>query len=225
MRRPYQEARSDFPESDSANEMLISKMPNWLKSSLGGFYKIYFKLLKTHGPTHSRQFIDSPAGRMPAIDNRDLDRMVLDLWATRVGAAYRGIGILVEILGGAIILCALLPVGITLSTISETIVGVMKVVLMTSVAAILFTTRKLELKERFVHLSRAAEYKRYEPLIEQHGEVVLLPSGLREQFPVDISSASAGDRFLVLSRKLLERLESADESWLGIASHQKLYPV
>ncbi len=304
-------------------------MPGWLEGTLGAFYQVYFKLLKVRASPHPNPpdillTEVGPAGLPPT-----LDRWEIDLRATRIGAAYRGIGILVGILGAAIILCALLPVGLTLSSASQTFVGVSKVVLMVGLVTILLATRKLGLKELWVDLRRAAEYTRYEKLrmliaaaeapqsgdsiealklevalhigggvecqilynkkkrqdyegieafstrltyaafsasfaaaaahlalhaswlifltayvpalvgamhavnsflrlpqlIEQHGEMVLLLRSLRDQFPLDTDSADSRSKFISLSRRLLQRLENADDGWRSIASHQNVHPV
>ena len=318
----------DTIDADSTSEMLASPMPKFLEDSLGGLYNIYFKLLKMRGLSRRRQFDDSPIESTLGGEDCNSDLFVIDERATRIGSAYRGIGILIGVLGAAIILCALLPVGLALSSISVTIVGITKVILMVVLLAILFATRKLELKERWVDLRHAAECKRYErlrnliqaaeadhlvsnieslraevnrhiggstdcqilynnrkrteyegieafstrltyaaftasfigaaahlvlhaswlifltayvpalvgamhavnsflrlpQLIEQHGEMVLLLSGLFDQFAADASLAGSPERFLSLSRQLLNRLENADARWLGIASHQNLHP-
>lgn len=314
---------------DPSEKIRISPMPGWLEGTLGAFYQVYFKLLKVQASSHPNPPDSPPTEVCPAGLPLTLDQWEIDFRATRLGAAYRGIGILVGILGAAIILCALLPVGLTLSSASATIVGVSKVVLMVGLVTILFATRKLGLKESWVDLRRAAEYTRYEKLrmliaaaeaaqsgdsiealklevarhigggvecqilynqkkrtdyegieafstrltyaafsasfaaaaahlalhaswlifltayvpalvgamhavnsflrlpqlIEQHGEMVLLLGSLRDQFPLDTDSADSRSKFISLSRRLLQRLENADDSWLSIASHQNLHPV
>ena len=321
------------PTEDICNPL----MPSWLERSLGALYEIYFKLLKVQGTIKTdssvsnsgSDSVSSPNKLEAALHSVMPSQEIIDFRATRVGAAYRGIGILVGILGAAIILCALLPVGLSLSSASGIIVGASKVVLMVALVVILFIIRKLKMKERWVELRRAAEHNRYTQLrmliaaaelalsdksiealkvevarhiggggdcqisynekkridyegieafstrltyaafslsfagaaahlvfhaswlifltayvpalvgamhavnsflrlpqlIEQHGEMVLLLGSLREQFPLDTSSTDSRDKFVSLSRQVLERLENADDSWLGIASHQNLHPV
>jgi len=306
-----------------------SPMPIWLEGVLGGIYKAYFKFLKTQSlkhKDHSKKILDTQESGTYA----DLfGQSKIDALATRIGATYRGIGILVGALSAAIILCALLPVGIELTHDVLLAVGVTKVTLMFALLIILFFTRRLNIKERWVNLRRAAEYKRYDrlralialadtsqtedainslreevmihigggpecqivynqkkwseyegieafsvrltylafsvslagaalhlvlhaswlifltaylpaligamhavnsflrlpQLIDQHGEMILVLSGLRNQLPADTSTLESRTKFLKLSQKLIERLQNVDDRWLSIASQQNLHPV
>ncbi len=133
-----------------------------IASVLGGLYNIYYRFLKMGGVSQTPH---AHVDELPLEERLlSLDQTELDLRATRVGAAYRGIGVLVGLLGALIILCALLPLGLNLSEPTVLTVGILELVLMTSLVILLLLTRKLGLKDRWVQLRRAAEYKRYETL-------------------------------------------------------------
>lgn len=153
--------------TSSINWRLKAPMPGWIEKLLASLYNAYYRILiirgnssdHNHGvssvPTSDQQLFIS------AIELNDLDRL-----ATRLGAAYRGIGVLIGILGAGIILCALLPIGLSLSNIAAHVVAVSKVGLMAALMLILLWARRSGLKEQWVALRRSAEYKRYESLRE-----------------------------------------------------------
>jgi len=301
----------------------------WLKYLLAAIYKTYFKILSNqwlHNSVHSKE-VDSSYELKINLDNLELKE--LDVLASSAGETYRGIGILLGGLGAAIILCALLPVGLQLSDDALLAVGVTKVALMLALFVILLLTRRLSLKQRWIDLRRTAEYKRYEKLrllinvcetnhnvesffnlrkevsrfigggdecqiiynkkkwdnfegieafsirltyaafsaslvgaalhlfihaswlifltayipaligamhavnsflrlpqlLEQHGEMVLALTSLRNQLPADFSTLDSKNKYLLLSRQLIERLQNIDDRWLNIASQQDLHPV
>lgn len=306
-----------------------SSMPIWLQHTLSGIYITYFKFLKAQSLKHKDHSKIILGAQESGIYQDLFEQSKIDALATRIGSTYRGIGILVGALSAAIILCALLPVGIELTHDVHLVVGVTKVALMFALLIILFVTRRLNLKERWVNLRRAAEYKRYDrlrtlialadksqtedainslreevmihigggpecqiiynqkkwseyegieafsvrltylaftasltgaalhlvlhaswlifltaylpaligamhavnsflrlpQLIDQHGEMILVLSGLRNQLPVDTSTLESRTKFLNLSQKIIERLQNVDDRWLNIASQQNLHPV
>lgn len=137
-------------------------MPSWIEGLLASLYNAYYKFLIIQGTSTAHK------NAVPSVLNSDqqfyistVDLNELDKLATRLGAAYRGIGVLIGILGAGIILCALLPIGLSLSNFAAHAVAVSKVVLMAFLMVILLWARKSGLKEQWVALRRAAEYKRY----------------------------------------------------------------
>ena len=151
-------------KSVAIDNLNLSPMPLWLEVALGGVYYGYLKFLKTQSENHKKTPEIFPKSVDSAFYLHAFEQKEIDLLATRAGATYRGMGLVVGLFSAIIILCALLPVGITVTAEVLLVIGILKVLLMLSLFTIIFITSKLKLKERWVDLRRAAEYKRYSKL-------------------------------------------------------------
>lgn len=87
--------------------------------------------------------------------------------ATRLGNLYRGMGVVVGLLGAAIVFSALLPVGFHLEEETTLAIGVIEVVLMLAMALIVLGGIRYGIRDRWVIARREAEKQRYSVLYSE----------------------------------------------------------
>jgi len=134
-----------------------------MKRILSATYKIYTTGMSgladvLHlGHSRGEKSLAESADQFADKDFEDLDKE-----ATTLGNAYRGIGVIIAILGALIIFSAIVPVAFDLHGASYWFFGVTEVLAMLLVVALVTYAKKSRLHTKWRDTRRAAENKRYE---------------------------------------------------------------
>jgi hypothetical protein len=108
--------------------------------------------------------------------------------ATLYGNAYRGAGILIGILGAAIVFCALAPIGFHVSdSLGGTVFGILEVTFMVVVMTLLYGISSLGLKEKWIDSRLSAERLRYATLRQ------VVDAGALDQVSAELDSVLGVD--------------------------------
>lgn len=129
-------------------------------------YLIYLKLLARIGgilSCFSVHGADGKAENQTPLDfNEHVDRSLdHDALATRYGNRYRGMGVIVGLLGASIILCALMPLGTSLDHSARITVGVVEILLMLFMLMIVLYAKFAHTHSEWIFHRRNAERQRY----------------------------------------------------------------
>jgi hypothetical protein len=113
-----------------------------------------------HGAPHHRR--RRHGSTPPALKSHDLAE--LDGIATRLGAAYRGCGVMMGALAALVTLLALLPVLVPMPADAIVVLGAVELGLMACVLILGAVIRRSHLKRRWIMTRNAAEWMRYQHL-------------------------------------------------------------
>jgi hypothetical protein len=126
-------------------------------------YRGYLRGLQVAGRTPYHEPAAQPSeAAMARWEDREFAEV--DAEATRMGEAYRGLGIAIGALGAVIIFLALLPSGWNLDPAAEKLVKGCKVFLMVMLVGLVVRARARKHKAAWMDTRLVAEFKRYEPL-------------------------------------------------------------
>jgi hypothetical protein len=95
----------------------------------------------------------------PADDFESVDKL-----ATKLGNRYRGMGVMVGVMGVGIIFCAIGPFALQLNGQVEGVLGGLKIVLMVSMLLLVWAGTCSRVKDRWITARREAEMLRYADL-------------------------------------------------------------
>ena len=112
----------------------------------------------------------------PADDFESVDKL-----ATKLGNRYRGMGVLVGIMGVGIIFCAIGPFALQLDSHVEGVLGGLKIVLLVSMLLLVWAGTCSRVKDRWITARREAEMLRYADLHQSIQHLLRQPHDLKEQ--------------------------------------------
>lgn len=130
-------------------------------------YKSYIQFLTWAGRKfHEIQFAPhEPSTAKTPTTYLGVNLEELDLQATIIGNTYRGLGILVGILGLLVIFCALAPQGFSLDEEQAHLVHWLEILFMILTVAIFIYGKAAKLHQKWMAVRLASEQKRYEGLL------------------------------------------------------------
>lgn len=98
------------------------------------------------------------------VANAHLSDSELSRAARHAGEVYRGLGVLVGLMGALVVLLALLPDALRLGDAAKTVLSYAKFALMALILVLLFVVRRYELRSRWIQLRLLNESRRYAAL-------------------------------------------------------------
>lgn len=146
-------------------------------------YKNYLVLLATLGSlvpkTNGIRLCHRKNVRDENIHGDDFER--IDKLATQLGNRYRGMGVLVGIMGMGIIFCAIGPIALQLNAKVGEVLGALKIVLMVAMLVLIWVGTCSRIKNRWVAARREAELLRYADLYQAIQLLQRQPHDLKER--------------------------------------------
>lgn len=132
---------------------------------LGQVYRQYLKFLERLGRlTRSSKPEDEAHSISDDATKENISLENLDSLATSIGNSYRGMGVLVGILGMTILFCALAPIGFDLQESERHWLNWIEISLMALSIGIFIYGKRSNIHNRWLNARRQAEIKRYEKL-------------------------------------------------------------